>query len=79
MVVKYNPDIISLPSWYYDTNVNFEKLSKSIKDDKALAEVNAVKNNRLISVPYNHLSTTSHFSVLAVEDMAKAAYPELFK
>lgn len=79
MVVKYNPDIISLPSWYYDTSKSFETLSKSIKDDKALSGVNAVKNNRLISIPYNHLSTTSHYAVLAVEDMAKACYPDLFK
>lgn len=79
MVVKYNPDIISLPSWYYDSKVSFETLSKSIKDDKALAEIKAVKNNKLISIPYNHLSTTSQYSVLAVEDMARAVYPELFK
>lgn len=79
MVVKYNPDIISLPSWYYDSKVSFETLSKSIKDDKALAEIKAVKNNKLISLPYNHLSTTSQYSVLAIEDMAKAVYPDLFK
>lgn len=79
MVIKYNPDIISLPSWYYDSKVNFNSLSKSIKGDKSLAGVKAVKNDKLISIPYNHLSTTSQYSVLAVEEMAKAAYPELFK
>jgi len=79
MVIKYNPDIISLPSWYYDSKVSFNSLSKSIKDDKSLAGVKAVKNDKLISVPYNHLSTTSQYSVLAIEDMAKAAYPDLFK
>jgi iron complex transport system substrate-binding protein len=79
MVIKYNPDIISLPSWYYDSKVNFNSLSGSIKGDKSLAGVKAVKNDRLISVPYKHISTTSQYSVLAVEDMAKAAYPELFK
>jgi len=79
MVIKYNPDIISLPSWYYDNKVNFNSLSKSIKDDKSLAGVNAVKNDKLISVPYNHLTTTSQYSVLGIEDMAKAAYPDLFK
>ncbi|HEY5584738.1 MAG TPA: ABC transporter substrate-binding protein [Ruminiclostridium sp.] len=79
MVIKYNPDIISLPAWYYDSKVSFDSLSKSIKDDKSLVGVKAVKNNKLISIPYNHLSTTSQYSVLAIEDMAKAAYPELFK
>ena len=79
MVVKYNPDIISLPSWYYDSKVSYESLSNSIKGDKALAGAKAVKNNKLISIPYKHISTPSQYSVLAVEDMAKAAYPELFK
>lgn len=79
MVVKYNPDIISLPSWYYDKKVSYESLAGSIKGDKALAGVRAVKNNKLISIPYKHISSPSQYSVLAVEDMAKAAYPELFK
>lgn len=79
MIVKYNPDIICLPSWYYDQNVSFDSLSKSIREDKSLAEVKAVKNNRLITIPYNHLTTTSQYSVLGIEDMAKAAYPDLFK
>lgn len=80
MIIKYNPDIISVPSWFYDTSKTTpEGLKKSISQDKSLAGVKAVKNNRLILIPYNHLSTTSQYSVLAVEDMAKAAYPELFK
>lgn len=79
MIVKYNPDIIMLPSWYYDTKVSFDSLSKNIKGDKALAGIKAVRNNKLISVPYKHIFTTSQYSVLAVEDVAKAAYPELFK
>ncbi len=80
MIIKYNPDIISVPSWFYDTSKTTpEGLKKSISQDKSLAGVKAVKNNRLILIPYNHLSTTSQYSVLAVEDMARAAYPELFK
>ncbi len=79
MVIKFNPDIISLPSWYYDSKVSFNSLYKSIKDDKSLAGVKAVKNDKLISIPFKHISTTSQYSVLAIEDMAKVAYPELFK
>lgn len=79
MIVKYNPDIINLPSWYYDTKVSYDKLSGTILNDKALAQVKAVQNKRLITIPYNHLTTTSQYSVLGIEDMAKAAYPDLFK
>ncbi|HEX2925521.1 MAG TPA: ABC transporter substrate-binding protein [Ruminiclostridium sp.] len=79
MIVKYNPDIIMLPSWYYDTKISFDSLLRNIKGDKALAGVKAVKNNKIISVPYQHISTTSQYAVLGIEDVAKAAYPELFK
>ncbi|WP_024832439.1 ABC transporter substrate-binding protein [Ruminiclostridium josui] len=79
MIIKYNPQIIILPSWYYDTKINFDSLSEKIKADKALADINAVKNNKIISIPYNHISSTSQYAVLAVEDIAKVAYPELFK
>ncbi len=79
MIIKYNPNIIILPSWYYDTKVNFYSLNEKLKGDKALADIKAVKNNKIISLPYNHISSTSQYAVLAVEDIAKVAYPELFK
>lgn len=80
LIVKYNPDIINLPSWYYDSSkASFDSLSKVIREDKALAGVKAIKNGRILSVPYNHLSSPSQYSVLGIEDMAKAAYPQLFK
>ncbi len=79
MIIKYNPQIIILPSWYYDTKVNFYSLNEKIKGDKALANIKAVKNNKIITVPYNHISSTSQYAVLAVEDIAKVAYPGLFK
>ncbi len=79
MIIKYNPNIIILPSWYYDTKVNFYSLNEKLKGDKALADIKALKNNKIISLPYNHISSTSQYAVLAVEDIAKVAYPELFK
>ncbi len=79
MIIKYNPQIIILPSWYYDAKVSFYTLNEKIKGDKALVDIKAVKNNKVISVPYNHISSTSQYAVLAVEDISKVAYPGLFK
>ncbi len=79
MIIKYNPQIIILPSWYYDAKVSFYTLNEKIKGDKALADIKAVKNNKIISVPQNHISSTSQYAVLAVEDISKVAYPGLFK
>ena len=78
-IVEMNPDIIILPSWYYDQNISLQGLINTIKNDKSLADVKAVKNDRFLSVPNPHLSAISQYVVLGVEDVAKAAYPDLFK
>ena len=78
-IIEFNPDIIVLPSWYYDQSNSLQGMIDRLKGDKSLQTVNAVKNNRLISVPNPHISAISQYVVLGVEDVAKAAYPELFK
>lgn len=78
-VVEWNPDLILLPSWYYNQELTIDSLKNNLKNDKSLADVNAIKNDAFITVPYSHMGSISQFSVLAVEDLAKAAYPELFK
>lgn len=78
-LVEYNPDIITVPSWFYDKSITLESFINNIKNDKSLADVKAVKNNRLLAIPNQHISAISHYVVLGVEDVAKAAYPELFK
>lgn len=78
-IIEFNPDIIILPSWYYDAGNSFESMRDSLVNDPSLQTVNAIKNNRIISVPNPHISAISHYVVLAVEDVAKAAYPELFE
>lgn len=78
-MIEMNPDIITLPSWYYDRNNSLQGMTDKLKKDKSLQTVNAIKENRLISVPNPHISAISQYVVLGVEDVAKAAYPELFK
>jgi len=77
-IIEFDPDIIILPSWYYDANNSFEGMKDSLVNDPSLQTVSAIKNNRIISVPNPHISAISHYVVLAVEDVARAAYPELF-
>lgn len=78
-IVEWNPDLILLPSWYYDAKLSLDGMKKMLKDDKSLADVKAIKADKFITVPYQHMSAISQYVVLAVEDVAKAAYPELFK
>lgn len=78
-VVEWNPDIILIPSWYYDAKNTLDSFKKSIKEDPSLTTVKAVTEDRLIAVPNPHISAISQYVVLGVEDVAKAAYPDLFK
>ena len=78
-IIEFNPDIIILPSWYYDAKNSFESMKSKFTGDASFQTVNAVKEGRIISVPNPHISAISQYVVLAVEDVAKAAYPELFK
>ena len=77
-IVELNPDVLFLPSWSYE-GFDAEEFTEDFKNDKSLAGVNAVKNNRIFNLPEAHMTTTSQNIVLGVEDVAKAVYPELFK
>lgn len=78
-MVQFNPDIIMLPSWYYDKSKSLDGMKQTLKGDKSLAEIKAIKNDKLIAVPNQHISAISQYVVLGVEDVARAAYPDLFK
>ncbi len=77
-VVNLNPDMILLPSWSYE-GFDAVKFAEEFKNDPSLAGVDAVKNDRVFTLPEAHMTSFSQNMVLGVEDLAKAAYPELFK
>lgn len=78
-LIEFNPDIILLPSWFYDEQNTVEGFKNSIKNDQSLQSVSAVRNDRLYALPNPHLSAISQYVVLGVEDAARAAYPDLFE
>jgi len=77
-IVSLNPDIIVVPSVSWDDQTP-EAFAEGLKNDPGLKGTSAVKNNRVFIISDAHRSAISHYIVLGVEDMAKAAYPELFK
>ena len=79
MIIKYNPDILSIPAWFYDAKNNEKSFKDKIMKDKSLAGLKTIKSNKLIAITYKHITAVSQYAVLGVEDTAKAAYPELFK
>ncbi len=78
-MIEFDPQIIILPSWYYDQSKSLQGMISELKGDESLQTISAIKNDRLIAVSNPHISAISQYVVLAVEDVAKAAYPELFK
>lgn len=74
-VVKRNPDCIIINN-YGDTTAN-EKI-KYLKNNPALASVNAIKNNKFVVLPLSDVFTGIR-NADAVEYMSKQLYPELYK
>ncbi|MCM1992294.1 ABC transporter substrate-binding protein [Oceanirhabdus seepicola] len=77
-IIELNPDIITLPSVSYDDKTP-EDFKKSIMEDESFKDVKAVKEGRVYLLPDKHMSAVSQYIVFGVEDLAKAAYPDLFK
>jgi len=78
-IIEFNPDVITLPSWYYYDRNTLQGMIDALKADESLKTVKAVANDRFIVVPNPHISAISQYVVLGVEDVAKAAYPHLFE
>lgn len=84
VVGSWKPQVLVVPSIVYDANFSAvdEKgvtIIAAIKKDPLLSELPAVKNNRIFALTQAYSNSTSHYMVKAVEELAKAAYPALFK
>ena len=77
-IIELNPDIITLPSVSYDDKTP-EDFKKTIMEDESFKDVKAVKEGRVYLLPDKHMSAVSQYIVFGVEDLAKAAYGDLFE
>jgi len=78
-VLALDPDIIALPSWSYGGKTDPEKFLASFLADPVFASLKAVKTKRVLLFQDRHLMSNSQYMVDGVEDLARAAYPELFR
>lgn len=79
-ILDWNPDIIILPSASYNPSKSTQQyLEKEFKTDPVFKNLNAVKNNAIVILDDRHVQTVSHYIVEGIYDLAKAAYPYLFK
>ncbi|MGL5692527.1 MAG: ABC transporter substrate-binding protein [Peptostreptococcaceae bacterium] len=71
-VIDANPDVII-------TNASYmENPTEEIKSREAWENINAIKNNEVYLVDKNASSRSSQKSIIALEEMAKAIYPESY-
>lgn len=77
-LVRLNPELILLTDYNYDGQHEVTKVRDSIKNAPSYQTIDAVKNNQIVILPGNYMLSLSHHIVYAVEDVAKAAYPDCF-
>lgn len=77
-MLELNPDMIITPSWDYSNQGDPEQFRKRVMENPVYANVNAIKNNKVVQVKDNYLVSTSQYTYKAAEELAQKAYPEVF-
>lgn len=73
-IIRINPDVI-----LYSTSSVGSANVDDVKNDPAFANIKAVKENQVLVVEDRYMSSVTQCFVDAVEEIAKAAYPEKFQ
>lgn len=77
-LVKMNPDLLIMPSWDFDEKKSAKQFLEDTLHDPALQSITAIQKHNLVQVHDAYLYSTSQECVYAVEELAKAAYPDKF-
>jgi iron complex transport system substrate-binding protein len=78
-LLELDPDILILPGWVYGQPQGAQAFFRQVTSDPVLRGLKAVRGGRVYSMPENLKTTTSQYLAEAVEYLARAAYPELFR
>jgi iron complex transport system substrate-binding protein len=78
-LLQLDPDILLLPGWVYGEPDGSNTFYRAIVNDPALKTMRAVKEGRVYRLPESIKTSTSQYIVFAVEELARLAYPDLFK
>lgn len=77
-VVRINPDIFLLPTWNYNNKNDVQGYAHAVMNDPAYKDVKAVQNKQLKFVSDKYRYVSSQHIVDAIENIARAVYPEVF-
>ena len=83
VVNDWKPGLLVVPGIVYDANFQPAEdggaaVTEAIKKDSVLQSLPAVQNGRIIALTEKYRGSTSHYMAYAVEELAKACYPDRF-
>ena len=73
-LVELNPDVIITSDWQYDGSK--ATFVEEWKNDPALKNVNAFKNNEVYTIDSANLTTAAHYVIEGAEDVYNVLYGE---
>ena len=73
-LVELNPDVIITSDWQYDGSK--ATFVEEWKNDPALKNINAFKNNEVYTIDSANLTTAAHFVIEGAEDIYNVLYGE---
>lgn len=77
-VVRIDPDIFMLPTWNYNNKQDVQGYAYAVMNDPAYRNVKAVRNKQIKFVSDKYRYVASQHIVDAIENIARAVYPEIF-
>ncbi len=78
VLVHLNPDVFMVPAWNYDGNHDPDMMARELLANPAYKETKAVRDKAVVKIPAAHVLSLSQYIVDAVEDLARALYPDRF-
>ena len=78
-IMQLNPDAFVFINWNHDGKHDPKNYIEEVFSNPAYKATNAGKNHEYYLIDGAHIQALSHYAALGVEDLAKAAYPDLFK
>ncbi|GAB6091175.1 ABC transporter substrate-binding protein [Spirochaeta dissipatitropha] len=78
ILISLDPDILFLPGYIWGEENGADAFAAQVKNDPALAGMQAVQQNRLYIFPERLKGTYSQYLVDAAEEATRIAYPQLF-
>lgn len=73
-LLELDPDLLLLPGWVYGDPSGADAFFARVAGDPALRAMKAIRQGGLLRMPERLMSCTSQFIVLAIEELARAAY-----